>query len=296
MVRVQFPVPRSGPPARSPRLPSLAFASFLLLSGCFVPVREQIILERDYSGTSLEGDSIRVLSWNIQKKSGGRWHRDFLEIVSRYEPDLYMLQEAYLTGGLRELLGALGLGWHLSPNLMASGAGTYGGVLTASSVLPSAGTPLLSDYTEPILGTSKAALATLYRLSAGGGELLALNVHGINFTGLKRYRSQLDEIEARIAVHEGPVILSGDFNTWNTGRMRLLLEAADRLGLERVRFTAQDERHLRRFPFAHPLDHLFYRGLTLRADRSDVLETVRSSDHLPIIAEFHLPKPALPQP
>ncbi len=288
MVRVRIPGRRSGFPARSLRLPSLTFASLLLLSGCFVPVREQLILERGYSGTRIEGDSIRVLCWNIQKKSGGRWQRDFLEIARRYEPDLYLLQEAYLTGELRELLGTLGLGWHLTPNLMAAGAGTYGGVLTATSVLPAAETPLLSDYAEPILGTNKAALATLYRLPADR-ELLVLNVHGLNFVGLDRYRSQLEEIETRIAVHEGPVILSGDFNTWNRGRMKLLLETADRLGLERMRFTERDERHLRRFPFAHPLDHLFYRGLTPRAERSDVLETVRSSDHLPIIVEFHLP-------
>ena len=58
-----------------------------------------------------------------------------------------------------------------------------------------------------------------------------MNIHAINFSvRLEEFRAQMDQIGSVGEVHSGPVILSGDFNTWRQARFEVVSELADDLG------------------------------------------------------------------
>ena len=45
------------------------------------------------------------------------------------------------------------------------------------------------------------------------------NLHAINFAlGTDAYRAQLDAIATELSHHRGPIVVAGDFNTWNDER------------------------------------------------------------------------------
>jgi endonuclease/exonuclease/phosphatase family metal-dependent hydrolase len=90
---------------------------------------------------------------------------------------------------------------------------------------------------------------------------------------------------AREVPRGAPLLVAGDFNDWGTRVRRLLrMDALD---------TFQGPRTLTypsRYPVAQ-LDHIYARGLdplSLAAPRGRVWS--RMSDHLPLIAEFRMPR------
>lgn len=93
--------------------------------------------------------------------------------------------------------------------------------------------------------------------------------------------AQLGFIERLIAGHDGPVIVSGDFNTWRADRDNLVHERMQAAGLTPVSF-GEDNRALF---FGRPLDHIFTRGLALLHSKS--LE-VSTSDHNPMFVTLSL--------
>jgi endonuclease/exonuclease/phosphatase (EEP) superfamily protein YafD len=108
-----------------------------------------------------------------------------------------------------------------------------------------------------------------------------VNIHAINFVGVNKFSRQVAQVVDLIVGHEGPLVLAGDFNTWNPRRKKILAKAAESLGLNRVPVAARRLRHLNQV-----LDHVFYRGLELLASRP--LRHIKSSDHVPLWAEFRL--------
>jgi endonuclease/exonuclease/phosphatase (EEP) superfamily protein YafD len=113
-----------------------------------------------------------------------------------------------------------------------------------------------------------------------GLMLLVINLHGVNFSfGMRELRRQMAAAERIIAAHQGPVIFSGDFNTWRGGRTDLVQQTVSRLGLKPVRY---DVDHRKRF-LGRPLDHVHVRGLDVVKSTSYDLD---SSDHNPMLVEF----------
>jgi endonuclease/exonuclease/phosphatase (EEP) superfamily protein YafD len=84
-----------------------------------------------------------------------------------------------------------------------------------------------------------------------------------------------------LAPYKGPLIVAGDFNTWNLERLTIVEKTAERLGMQPVRFTP-DRRSL---IFDQPVDHVYYRGL-VPLDASVV--DVATSDHNPMRITFKL--------
>ena len=82
-----------------------------------------------------------------------------------------------------------------------------------------------------------------------------------------------------ISRHQGPIILAGDFNTWNGGRLALIDELTQQAGLQEVQFNP-DQRM--RF-LDNPLDHIFVRGFKI--NRALTMET-DASDHNPLWVEL----------
>ena len=108
------------------------------------------------------------------------------------------------------------------------------GVLTMSTVDPITQCSFVS--TEPFLRTPKATNITQFGLEGREETLVVVNMHAVNFSfGLKSFRRQFDEVRQTLSRHEGPVILSGDLNTWRQGRLAVVTELAADLGLVEVR-------------------------------------------------------------
>lgn len=226
-----------------------------------------------YAG--LDADRIRVANWNVKKGSRPSWEADFTSLTDG--ADLVLIQEASLREDTVNAIDA-SRHWSFAPGYRRGSQ--VSGVMTLSSVEPFARCSLVS--TEPVLRTPKATSITKYGIADIDMSLVVVNVHAVNFSlGLGAYRRQLRQIRDALDLHEGPVVLSGDFNTWRQARMRIVNELAAELGLESVSF----ETDLRTTVFGQRLDHLFVRGLD--AVRADTL-AVTTSDHNPMSATLRL--------
>ncbi len=264
------------------------------------PAVAEVIEHAPLQPLSQWGDRLCLLNWNIAKNNHQLdWQRTFAAILRTYQPNLLFLQEARLDFERPEPLFwpnfdrdletlAHRLGWHFAPNLVHAASGHVFGVLTASETAHLRHATLHTDQGELLLQTPKVALISEYPLAQSAGTLLAINVHGINFVRSHRFLAQLEQIEAAIAHHSGPLILAGDFNTWRTKRMEMLTQLRQRLALQPVIFSPHQDSQLKRFLWSNPLDHVFYRGLTLCPEQTRVLGHVEVSDHKPMVVTFRL--------
>ena len=109
-----------------------------------------------------------------------------------------------------------------------------------------------------------------------------MNLHAVNFSlGLGAYREQFEQIQRVLRDHTGPIIMSGDFNTWRKKRIQIVEELADALDLDAVEF-ADDHR---RKAFGNYLDHIFIRGLSAMDSATRAVDT---SDHNPMSVTLSL--------
>jgi endonuclease/exonuclease/phosphatase (EEP) superfamily protein YafD len=227
------------------------------------------------SDVSISGSEIRLLVWNVHKGASDDWAGDFRTMSS--DSDLVLLQEAHLreafTSGLVDMPR-----WDMVDAWDYVGLPT--GVLTASNAAPLEVRAL--EQREPWLRTNKSSLLTEYRLAHTDLTLLVANVHAINFTADTRaFRQQLIAVAELVSEHDGPVIFSGDLNTWRAGRREIVDAIARSLGLREVLFDGP-RKQFGRFP----LDHVFYRDLDLL---TAAVPAVNSSDHNPLMVSFRNP-------
>jgi endonuclease/exonuclease/phosphatase (EEP) superfamily protein YafD len=176
-----------------------------------------------------------------------------------------------------------------SPNLTLPGSRTEAGVFTALLSPPDHGSAMLSDAAEPLILSRKAMLRCETPTRRAGTSLMCLNIHSLNFKlGLSGFRDQLERLLEPVGAHLGPVILSGDFNTWSRRRTDLLLAMAESLHLRRVDFPADAGREWWRPRLI--LDHVFHShpSLGLKPGSAKILRSIRSSDHAPLLADFIL--------
>jgi endonuclease/exonuclease/phosphatase (EEP) superfamily protein YafD len=223
----------------------------------------------------LDSDSIRVVNWNIQKGRNTAWVGDLAG--KNPGPDLLILQEAsQQTDAWQDLVPghfasfAEGFGPNWSPS----------GVMTVSAAQPMTECELIAH--EPWFGTRKATLVTEYGLSGSDDTLLVINIHGINFTfGVDELEKQFSQARAVIDTHDGPVLFSGDFNTWRGQRAQMLEDMLSGLGLRALEY---DVDHRKRF-LGQPLDHIYVRGLY--SEHATTLDS-RASDHNPMAVHLRL--------
>jgi len=223
----------------------------------------------------LDSTSIRLLNWNVQKNRRQHWEQEFAALTGGN--DLVLMQEASLREDSINSIDS-SRHWSFAPGYTRSGA--VSGVLTMSSIRPNAQCTFAT--VEPLLRTPKATSITQYGLMTTDQTLLVVNIHAINFSmGLGTFRFQFNQVRDVLATHRGPIILSGDFNTWRRGRAEFIDELAKDLGLAALKF-ADDHRVTR---FGHYLDHIYVRGLTLLESGTDVVE---SSDHNPMFVTLQM--------
>ncbi|MBX2880370.1 MAG: endonuclease/exonuclease/phosphatase family protein [Granulosicoccus sp.] len=225
------------------------------------------------------GKEINLLVWNIQKARRRNWFADFNDLC--HGQNLVILQEAVANSAHDSYFeNGNTFEWIMARSFRNRHTGIETGVKTggtAQSINPAS---IFSPHTEPLLNTSKLVLSTRYRLAHSDDLLLVLNVHAVNFVSLRKYLSQLDQLVEEIDVHQGPIILAGDFNTWRPKRYRQFEQIALQAGLK----EAVMERNKRLQHLNQHLDHVYYRDLELIEIRS--LDQINSSDHFPISVKF----------
>jgi endonuclease/exonuclease/phosphatase (EEP) superfamily protein YafD len=230
------------------------------------------------------GEALRVVVWNTFKGKRARYY-DFLSEQTR-GADLILLQEfrhdPQLEASHQEIFtdrdADMAVSFYTRPE---RGAPT--GVCTIASVRASRRFFVLSRYYEPVTKTPKMAMCSYYPYDRPDcppdHALLVLNSHGINFRLRRPFLDQMLQLEERLSEHHGPIILVGDFNTWEQGRVRILEEVAARLALRRVRFP-EGVKSVR----GHELDRVYVRGGDAVEPR--VLNNPAASDHSMLAFQF----------
>ncbi len=213
--------------------------------------------------------------WNIYKLQNSGWQQVLQKTFDTNQ--LVLLQEAKWSDKLLELIATAKLNANMVNAFEIDKAQL--GVMTLSEVQPQFACGQLQ--VEPIIRFPKSALISRYPLS-NGQQLLVINQHSVNFElGTQAYRAQLGQIESIIAIHQGPVILAGDFNTWSDERKAILDTFAQSYGLSPVAFHYDHRTQV----LGNKIDHIYYRQLQLID--SQVGDT-QASDHQPLFAQFRL--------
>jgi endonuclease/exonuclease/phosphatase (EEP) superfamily protein YafD len=226
---------------------------------------------------ALDPSRIRLVSWNLHKQADPGWQADLGRLID--ESDVLLLQEAEVSPELRAVVEKGSFSWLLSSAFEYLGL-EYG-VLTATRVPPASACTLRAN--EPLLGIPKAALITRYRLAGRDATLAVANLHAINFAlGTDAYRAQLEAVADALSGHRGPIIVGGDFNTWNDARDAVVHSLASRLALTPVAFDVDGRKRFmgRVFDWIYAKD-VDILGATSRA--------VSSSDHYPLAVTFRVP-------
>ena len=200
--------------------------------------------------------SFTVLAWNLQKVDFSHFiHRPIENLLSIQAPHILSLQEAKTVLSQNKFFN---LPFAMAPNIET--AKKHFGVVTASSATPKPLRQCLTQTRECGWMTHKTALITQHKLT-DNQTLIHVNIHAINFVTHALFNKELRILWVQLAQHQGPMIVSGDFNTWNTTRLKILFQATQQLNLQPVPFT--DSRLIKTL-LRQPLDHIFYRGLQLQ--------------------------------
>lgn len=225
------------------------------------------------------GPDIHCLVWNICKAQYKNWLTDFDTLSA--DRNLVLLQEAVTNAPSDDLFNINEhREWVMAGSYHHPTSGVITGVKTGCVAKALRHVAHRSKYSEPLVKTQKLLLETHYSLRGSKDVLLVLNMHGINFVTIDKFADQVEQVSAALEAHTGPVILAGDFNTWNRTRLTHFQQRASEAGLVEASMTRNSKlRHLNKH-----LDHVFYRGLNLQSIES--LAHIKSSDHVPIIASF----------
>lgn len=224
---------------------------------------------------ALDSSDIRLVNWNIQKGGDPEWTTDFATLLDN--PDLMVLQEAPLNSNAWDVASndrhhSFAPGYRTSRSLT--------GVMTISAAKPLTQCNLMT--VEPWIRSPKATVITEYGLTGTDETLLVVNIHAVNFSfGIFEFKKQIHQALSVLNDHAGPILLSGDFNTWRQRRTEILNEMTAGFDLEMLDY---DDDYRKRF-MGQPLDHIYVRGLVVL--EATTLE-VDSSDHNPMSVRLRL--------
>ena len=219
--------------------------------------------------------TFRLLVWNLHKGQDAGWQEALNRLAQGR--DLLLLQEVLNTQELAAQYSSR------FPTALYASAFAY--------LQQQSGVEILSQFaphfycagakSEPWIRIPKVGAAMSVPLS-NGQALLLVNVHLINFEiNPTSYEEQLRTLMQLVAQHQGPLVLSGDFNSWNGYRAQIIRKVINEFGLEEVSF---EQDHRLRF-LGNPLDHVFVRGLNVLHATTEPTE---SSDHAPLLLDVEL--------
>jgi endonuclease/exonuclease/phosphatase (EEP) superfamily protein YafD len=241
-------------------------------------------------------DELTLITWNIAKNIRG--NDEIHRLVSHHSPDILLIQE-----GVSATCDLFGESFHqclFAPSWKNASQDIYTGVKVLSRFHLENPVHIPSPSLEGFVFTPKASIIATLDLPAGG-QLMLINVHMLNFVPLSHLESYLDTIYDHVADHVGPMIVGGDFNTWNNARLMAVEQFAAKLGM--VEALAYYEtapggtppawlfllKPFMQLDLDSPLDRWFCRGLEVISCR--YLDGFNSSDHAPILLQVRLNHP-----
>jgi endonuclease/exonuclease/phosphatase (EEP) superfamily protein YafD len=225
---------------------------------------------------ALDANNISLLNWNIYKQQRSTWRENLVRLMA--DKDIVLLQEAHLDQAFQTLLQQQGLNWSMNNAFYLNGVET--GVLNASRIQPVSTCGMRMP--EPLIRVPKTILIQTFKLHGRDEILLVANIHGINFTpGSETYARQMKSLQAIIVQHQGPAIIAGDFNNWNSARSSIVSATMAELNMRSLVY----ENNIRSTVFGEAIDNIYYRGLDVITH--EVIDT-NASDHNPITASFRL--------
>ncbi|MGZ3694439.1 MAG: endonuclease/exonuclease/phosphatase family protein [Bdellovibrionota bacterium] len=222
---------------------------------------------------ALPSSGMRLLLWNAHKHTHADWDLDFG--MMRDKADIYLIQEvATAAGKMPAVAQRAGKEWALADSYETKHFAT--GVATGSNRRAVSSVAVRSPVYEPFLRTPKASVVSEYAIEGREDKLLVVNVHAINFTGLKKFKAQINALLPYIDSHSGPIIVAGDMNTWSPRRAQFLRAVLADHGMEEVNPKGTS--------IVLNLDRVFVRGMKMK--KGEVMNEIESSDHKPIYFEF----------
>ncbi|WP_413587462.1 endonuclease/exonuclease/phosphatase family protein [Bdellovibrio sp. HCB274] len=243
-----------------------------------IPDKEKVLVKIGEAGEVLAPSSeLNIFVWNVYK--GQRAHifeNDFRKHGSG--KDFILLQEA-LVDNKMPLLWKQDFSsyeWHLAQSFHYKKNQHSTGVAIGSKYTPSVVDFIRSSSRELFWLTPKLTLFSEYDFE--GRKVLVVCTHVLNFVTTGAFTNSLYEIAERISTFDGPVVLAGDFNTWNVKRHLIMKSIFRDLNLEHLDLE-NDGRLLK-------LDHVFVRGFDVL--KAEVHSSVLSSDHFPLEIKLKL--------
>jgi endonuclease/exonuclease/phosphatase (EEP) superfamily protein YafD len=215
--------------------------------------------------------------WNVYKgQRVGIFEKDFCQLGEG--KDFIMLQEALLDQRMPKLWESNfnTYEWNLAQSFHYKKDSSSTGVAIGSKFSPTTVDFIRAKTREFFWLTPKLSIFSEYDFE--GTKVLMVCTHVLNFVTTGAFSRSLYEIAERISQFEGPVVLAGDFNTWNFKRYMIMKTIFRDLNLEHVDFE-NDDRLLK-------LDHVFVRGFSLL--KAEVHGTILSSDHFPLELKLKL--------
>jgi endonuclease/exonuclease/phosphatase (EEP) superfamily protein YafD len=222
----------------------------------------------------LPADGLRLLVWNIHKGSDTRLPLDFSDLS--FGADLALFQEAVSTPSfIAQITGAnFNFGWTLAISFQQEDL-SYTGVATASRVKALTEEVIISDAKEPLVETPKTILLSEFNIENTAETLLVANIHAINFVSLETFKTQIRQLITKIYMHQGPLVVAGDFNTWAPDRFTYLQKAFAPHGLKNIKTPIAGLLYL---------DHNFFRQMNAKFVFN--LSHIESSDHAPLMVDL----------
>ena len=238
-----------------------------------VPAKENVLIQigQGIYDSYAQSDAFNLFVWNVYKgQHANVFEADFRSLGGGQ--DFILLQEAVVDQRMPKIWHEhfSSFQWNLAKSFHYKKDLSSTGVAIGSRVRPQAIDFIRAKTRELFWLTPKLTL--FMEFDFGGKRALMVCTHMLNFVTLGAFTDSLYEISQKIAQFKGPVILAGDFNTWNFKRYTVMKAILRDLKLEQVDLD-NDGRILK-------LDHVFVRGFDVL--KAQVHHTVISSDHFPI--------------
>lgn len=241
-----------------------------------VPADKDVIKNFGFPSQASLSNRINILVWNLHKGEDQTFATDFIELA--YKKDLVISQEMFLSPSMKSVFGSFPHYYYTSATSFLMGDPfTPTGVATASPVSPTTVNFVRTQTLEPIINSPKVTLVSRYPIKRSSQVLTVVNTHGINFVDNTSYRKEITRIYEAVKNYPTPLIIAGDFNTWNDERNIILRELCQKLKLRAANFFPD---HRLRFN-KHPLDHFLYSD-DLTVIEAKVEGFYQGSDHKPL--------------
>jgi len=245
----------------------------LAFAGYTIPWDEDVLLVDDRSRSSvITKKNLDILVWNIYKAKRENFYKQFQ--IQLFSNDILLLQELELSHEFNEFLSTslvdkeFSMSSSFLDNGVASGVGTFSAYSSRNIEW------VRSNAREPIIKTPKMFQINSFDLSYSDNDLMVITIHGVNFVRNRFFNYQMFQLKKALKSHQGPLLLAGDFNTWNDQRLSYLKRITKSLNLSHVKI--ENPNGLKRF-MGNTLDHAFVRSIEVLKARAESF--YNASDH-----------------